>query len=381
MIYLDNAATTAVLPEVLEKMKPFFMEDFANPAALYAPARAAGAAVEESRQIIAGTLGAGPDEIYFTSGGSESDNWAVKAVSIAAGQSDKRRIITSAIEHPAIINTCRFLARQGFPVTYLPADAAGRVDPEELEKSIGDDTCLVSVMTANNETGVIQPVRELCQIAHRHGALFHTDAVQAYGHIPLDVKDLGVDFLSASGHKFHGPKGVGFLYIRRGVSVGPLIHGGSQERNRRAGTSNVPGIVGMGEAARIAAENLTETQEKVSRLRDYLIRRVTDEIPGARLTGGQAERLPGHAHFCFRSLDGETILILLDERGICASSGSACTTGAVEVSHVLRAMRVDPEYIRGALRLTLSSQNTKEETDKTVDALKEITARLYGMTL
>lgn len=378
MIYLDNAATTSVRPEVFEKMKPYFTEEFANPAAMYGPARKARAAMEESRRIIAESLGTRPDEIYFTSGGSESDNWALKAVSIKAQAEGKKHIITSAVEHPAILNTCHFLEQNGFAVTYLPVTEEGFVEPETLEKSIRPQTCLVSVMTTNNETGTIQPVKELCRIAHEHGVLFHTDAVQAYGHIPLDLKEMDADFLSASAHKFHGPKGVGFLFIRRGLSVGPLIHGGSQERNRRAGTSNTAGIVGMGEAARIAIRDLKENQEKETRLRDYLIRRVLDEIPEVRLTGAKEKRLPGNVHFCFLGIESETMLILLDQKGICASGGSACATGAQEVSHVLKAMKVAPEYASGALRLTLSEQTTKEEIDETIAALKEIAARLRG---
>lgn len=380
VIYLDNAATTAVLPEVFEKMKPFFMEDFANPASLYAPARRARAAMEESRRIIAGSLSAAPEEIYFTSGGSESDNWVLQAVSSRAAAEDRKHIIVSAVEHPAILAGCRALAQSGFEISYLPVTEDGVVSPEALKKSIRPDTCLVSVMTANNESGAIQPVKELCRIAHESGALFHTDAVQAYGHIPIDVKDWDVDFLSASGHKFHGPKGVGFLYIRTGLTVGPLIHGGSQERNRRAGTSNVPGIVGMGEAAKIAMRDMAQTSAKQIQLRDYLIRRVEEEIPFARLTGTRQNRLPGNVHFCFRFVESETILILLDQRGICASGGSACATGAQEVSHVLTAMHVDPEYAHGALRLTLSGQTTKEEIDTTVGALKEIIAKLRSMS-
>ena len=380
MIYLDNAATTAVLPEVWEKMKPFFTEDFANPASMYAPARKARAAMEESRRIIAGSLGAAPEEIFFTSGGSESDNWVLKAVSNKAQAEGKKHIITSAVEHPAILSTCRYLKQHGFEVTQLPVTEEGIVKPEVLEKSIRPDTCLVSVMTANNESGTIQPVKELCRIAHAHGALFHTDAVQAYGHIPVNVKDWDVDFLSASGHKFHGPKGVGFLYIRKGIPVGPLIHGGSQERNRRAGTSNVPGIVGMGEAARIAMRDMEKNIAKETALRDELVSRVREEIPFVRVTGTMNPRLPGNSHFCFRFVESETILILLDQRGICASGGSACATGAEEISHVLTAMHVDPEYAHGALRLTLSEQTTEEEIDTTVEALKEIIAKLRSMS-
>ncbi len=380
MIYLDNAATTAVWPEVFEKMKPFFMEDFANPASIYAPARKARAAMEESRAIIAGSLSAAPEEIYFTSGGSESDNWVLKAVSSRAAEEGRKHIIVSSIEHPAILSACRYLAQHGFTVSYLPVRQDGVVDPEALKACIRPDTCLVSVMTANNESGAIQPVKELSRIAHESGALFHTDAVQAYGHIPIDVKDWDVDFLSASGHKFHGPKGVGFLYIRRGLTVGPLIHGGSQERNRRAGTSNVPGIVGMGEAARIAMRDMADNIAEETKLRDELIRRVEEEIPFARLTGTRKNRLPGNVHFCFRFVESETILILLDQKGICASGGSACATGAQEVSHVLTAMHVDPEYSHGALRMTLSARTTEEEIDTTVEALKEIIAKLRSMS-
>lgn len=378
-IYLDNAATTKVSEEVLQEMLPYFRETYANPSAIYSFAGEAKKAVGIARERAAALIGAKPNEIYFTAGGSESDNWAVRAV--AEGLSDKgRHIITSKIEHHAVLHTCEYLEKRGYEVTYLDVDGEGMISPEALEKAIRPDTILISVMAANNEIGTIQPVARIGEIAHARGILFHTDAVQAYGHVPLNMEEMHIDLLSASGHKLYGPKGVGILYIRENVRLQPLIHGGAQERGRRAGTLNVPGIVGFGKAAALAGETMQERAAKETALRDYLIDRVLAEIPYTRLDGHRQERLSNNAHFCFRFIEGESLLILLDQRGICGSSGSACTSGALDPSHVLLAIGLPHEIAHGSLRLTLSAENTREELDRTVEALKEIVGRLRDMS-
>ncbi len=378
-IYLDNAATTKVSEEVLQEMLPYFRETYANPSAIYSFAGEAKKAVGIARERAAALIGAKPNEIYFTAGGSESDNWAVRAV--AEGLSDKgRHIITSKIEHHAVLHTCEYLEKRGYEVTYLDVDGEGMISPAALEKAIRPDTILISVMAANNEIGTIQPVAKIGEIAHARGILFHTDAVQAYGHVPLNVGEMHIDLLSASGHKLYGPKGVGILYIRENVRLQPLIHGGAQERGRRAGTLNVPGIVGFGAAAALAGETMQERAARETALRDYLIDRVLAEIPYTRLNGHRQERLSNNAHFCFRFIEGESLLILLDQRGICGSSGSACTSGALDPSHVLLAIGLPHEIAHGSLRLTLSAENTREELDRTVEALKEIVGRLRDMS-
>lgn len=378
-IYLDNAATTKVSEEVLQEMLPYFRETYANPSAIYSFAGEAKKAVGIARERAAALIGAKPNEIYFTAGGSESDNWAVRAV--AEGLSDKgRHMITSKIEHHAVLHTCEYLEKRGYEVTYLDVDGEGMISPEALEKAIRPDTILISVMAANNEIGTIQPVARIGEIAHARGILFHTDAVQAYGHMPLNMEEMHIDLLSASGHKLYGPKGVGILYIRENVRLQPLIHGGAQERGRRAGTLNVPGIVGFGKAAALAGETMQERAAKETALRDYLIDRVLAEIPYTRLNGHRQERLSNNAHFCFRFIEGESLLILLDQRGICGSSGSACTSGALDPSHVLLAIGLPHEIAHGSLRLTLSAENTREELDRTVEALKEIVGRLRDMS-
>lgn len=379
MIYLDNAATTRVSEAVFEAIKPFFCEQYANPSAIYSFAGKSMTAVDAARRQVAALIGAEPNEIYFTSGGSESDNWAIKAA--AEAHRDKgRHIITSAIEHHAVLHTCQMLEKQGYEVTYVSVDENGLLRMEELERAIRPDTILITVMAANNEIGTIQPLAQIGALAQKHGILFHTDAVQAYGHIPLDVNALHIDMLSASGHKFHAPKGAGCLYIRKGVRVGAYLHGGAQERSRRAGTLNTAGIVGMGEAARLAGEQMEENARKEQELRDYLIARVLSEIPYSRLNGDSDRRLPGNANFSFRFVEGESVLILLDQQGICASSGSACTSGALDPSHVLLAIGLPHEIAHGSLRLTLSAENTKEELDFTVERLKEIIKRLRDMS-
>ena len=373
MIYLDNAATTKVNKKVLESMMPYFSEIYCNPSAAYSFATKGRIAIEEARNHAAKLIGASDMEIYFTSGGSESDNWAIKAV--AESFSDKgKHIITTKIEHHAVLHTCEYLERHGFDITYLNVDSDGKVRLDELKKSIREDTILISVMTA------IQPVAEIGKIAHEKGILFHTDAVQAYGHIPINVDEMNIDLLSASGHKFNGPKGVGIMYIRKGVKIRSFIHGGSQERGRRAGTYNVPGIAGLGTAAKLAMENMAKRAEKEKELRDYFIDRISAEIPYTVLNGHREDRLPNNINFCFRFVEGESVLIMLDQAGICASSGSACTSGAIDPSHVLRAIGLSDEMAHESLRLTLSYENTKEEIDTVVGELKRIVERLRGMS-
>lgn len=379
IIYMDNAATTKVSNEVLEEMFPFFQEYYCNPSAFYHFASEGKKAIDKAREQAAALIGAGSDEIYFTSGGTESDNWALKAVA-KAYEKKGHHIITSKIEHHAILHTCHYLEENGYEVTYLDVDEYGMIRMEELEKAIRPDTILISVMAANNEIGTIEPIARIGKLAHEKGVLFHTDAVQAYGHIPMDVEAMNIDLLSASGHKFHGPKGVGILYVRKSVKLLPVIHGGAQEKNRRAGTYNVPGIVGFGRAAELAGQRIKKRMTKETELRDYLIKRVIDEIPYARLNGHRTDRLPGNAHFCFRFIEGESMLILLDQLGVCASSGSACTSGALDPSHVLLAIGLPHELAHGSLRLTVSEDNSFEEINFVVHELKKIIERLRSMS-
>lgn len=379
LIYLDNAATTQVYPEVLDAMLPYFTEHYGNPSAIYSFAGESKKAVDEARANVAALINARTEDIYFTGGGSESDNWALKATA-EAYESKGKHIITSRIEHHAILHTCAYLEQKGYEVTYLDVDEDGKISLEELEKAIRPDTILISIMSANNEIGTIQPIKEIGKIAHDHGVLFHTDAVQAFGHIPIDVEEMNIDMLSASGHKINGPKGSGVMYIRKGVKIRSFIHGGAQERKRRAGTHNVPGIVGIGTAAKLAKENMEERSAKEIALRDHLIERVLKEIPYTRLNGHRTDRLPNNANFCFRFIEGESMLILLDQAGICGSSGSACTSGSLDPSHVLLAIGLPHEIAHGSLRLTLSEKNTMEEIDYTVDELKKIIERLRCMS-
>lgn len=378
-IYLDNAATTRMYPEVLESMMPYLTENYANPSSIYSFAGEANKAVNKARKTLAGVINAKPEEIYFTGGGSESDNWALKVVAEAYEKKGKH-IITTKIEHHAILHTCEYLEKKGCEVTYLNVDENGSVILEELEAAIRPDTILISVMMANNEIGTIQPITQIGEIAKKHGVLFHTDAVQAFGHIAINVDAMNIDLLSASGHKLGGPKGIGLLYIRKGVKIGSFIHGGAQERGRRAGTLNVPGIVGFGKAAEISNDLLSQRINKQISLRDYLIDRVLDEIPNSRLNGERNRRLPNNAHFCFRYIEGESMLLMLDGKGICASSGSACTSGSLDPSHVLLAIGLPHEIAHGSLRLTLSEDTTKEEIDYAVDELKKIVERLRSMS-
>ena len=386
MIYLDNAATTRTDPEVAAEMLPFFSENYGNPSGIYGIAQKSRAAVTTAREKTAHVIGCRSDEIYFTSCGSEADNWALKAAFEAYSEKGKH-IITTKIEHPAILNTCEYLERErGAEITRLDVDEDGVVDLRELEAAIRPDTILISVMTANNEIGTIEPIREIGEIARRRGVLFHTDAVQAFGQIPMNVDELNIDMLSASAHKFNGPKGAGFLYIRKGVGIRSFLHGGAQEHNRRAGTENVPGIVGLGAAAKKAEETLVRKMEKEIRLRDYLIRRIREEVPNVKLNGPDpagargGERLPNNVNFSFEFVEGESLLIMLDMRQICASSGSACSSGSLSPSHVLKAIGLSDSLAHGALRLTLSAETTAEELDTTVEAIREIVERLRGMS-
>ncbi len=378
-VYLDNAATTKVRPEVVEAMLPYFTEIYGNASAVYDFGQKCKQAIEDARETIGSSIGTKASNIYFTAGGSESDNWALKGV--AEAYKDKgKHIITTKIEHHAILHTCAYLEQQGYEVTYLDVDADGLVSPEDVKKAIRPDTILISVMFANNEIGTIEPIEEIGAIAHEHGILFHTDAVQAYAQVPIDVEKMHIDLLSASGHKLNGPKGIGFLYIRQGLKLKSFIHGGAQERKRRAGTENVPGIVGLGKAVEIAMATMDERIKKESELRDYLIARIEDEIPFAKLNGHRVKRLPNNINFCFRFIEGESMLIMLDMAGICGSSGSACTSGSLDPSHVLLAIGLPHEIAHGSLRLTLSDEITKEQLDYVVDHLKEIVAKLRSMS-
>ena len=379
LIYLDNAATTKTAPEVVEAMLPYFSENYGNPSSVYSFASKNKDAVTEQREIIARALGAKSNEIYFTAGGTESDNWALKATAEAYASRGKH-IITTKIEHHAILHTGEYLEGRGFEVTYLDVDDKGLVRPEDVEAAIRPDTILISVMFANNEIGTIEPIKAIGEIARRHNVLFHTDAVQAFGQVPINVDELGVDMLSASGHKLNGPKGIGFLYIRKGVKIRSFIHGGAQERKRRAGTENVPGIIGLGKAVERAVATMAERSAKEIGLRDHLISRVLEEIPYCRLNGDPADRLPNNANFSFRFIEGESLLIMLDMKGICASSGSACTSGSLDPSHVLLAIGLPHEIAHGSLRLTLGEETTREDIDYVVDSLKEIVARLREMS-
>lgn len=380
LIYLDNAATTKTAPEVLDAMLPYFSEYYGNPSSIYDFAQKSKEAVTKGRQQIADALNTRKEDIYFTAGGSEADNWALKAT-FEAYKSKGNHIITTKIEHHAILHTCEYLEKErGAKITYLDVDENGVVRLDELEKAITPETILISVMFANNEIGTIEPIKEIGEIAKEHGILFHTDAVQAYAHVPINVDECHIDMLSSSGHKLNGPKGIGFLYIRTGVKIRSFIHGGAQERKRRAGTENVPGIVGYGKAAEIAMANMDERIAKETQLRDYLIKRVTEEVSFTRVNGSRTNRLPNNVNFAFQFIEGESLLIKLDMAGICGSSGSACTSGSLDPSHVLLAIGLPHEIAHGSLRLTLSEENTMEEMDYVVEQIKEIVSYLRGMS-
>ena len=381
LIYMDNAATTSTAPEVVSAMLPFFTEYYGNPSSVYNFAQKSKMAIEDAREIIADSIGAAKsNEIYFTGGGSESDNWALK--SAAFGLRDKgNHIITTKIEHHAILNTCAYLEKNGFEITYLDVDSEGFVSLEDVENAISDKTILISVMFANNEIGTIEPVREIGEIAHKHGILFHTDAVQAMCHVPINVTEMNIDLLSASAHKFHGPKGVGFMYMKNSAKLEPFIHGGAQERARRAGTSNVPGIVGMGQAVKLSLGTLDKDTHTIINMRNYIVDRILGEIPDVTFDGpeiGSLKRLPSNMHFCFKDVSGDSLLIMLDMNGICASSGSACAAGSIDPSHVLLAIGRSKDEAKGALRLSIDKDLTMEDADYVIDALKAAVARLRG---
>lgn len=379
LIYLDNAATTKTAPEVVEAMLPYFTEYYGNPSSVYTFASKSKEAVTRQREVIAEALGAKSEEIYFTAGGSESDNWALKATA-EAYKYKGNHIITTKIEHHAILHTAQYLEKRGYEVTYLDVDENGVVKLDDLKAAIRPTTILISVMFANNEIGTIQPIKEIGEIAKENGILFHTDAVQAFGQVPIDVNEYHIDMLSASGHKLNGPKGIGFLYIRKGLKLKSFVHGGAQERKRRAGTENVPGIIGIGTAVSRAMRTMKERTLKETELRDYLISRVLQEIPYVRLNGHPKKRLPNNVNFSFRFIEGESLLIMLDMKGICGSSGSACTSGSLDPSHVLLAIGLPHEIAHGSLRLTLSEETTREEIDYVVEALKEIVTHLRSMS-
>ena len=379
VIYLDNAATTKVAPEVVEAMLPYFTENYGNPSSVYSFAAKNKEAITRQREVIADALGAKKEEIYFTAGGSESDNWALKATA-EAYKTKGNHIITTKIEHHAILHTAEYLAKQGYEITFLDVDENGVVKLEDLKAAIRPTTILISVMFANNEIGTIQPIREIGAIAHENGILFHTDAVQAFGQVPINVDEYNIDMLSASGHKLNGPKGIGFLYIRKGLKLRSFVHGGAQERKRRAGTENVPGIIGIGTATARAMRTMEERTAKETELRDYLIGRIMDEVPYVKLNGHPSKRLPNNANFSFRFIEGESLLIMLDMKGICGSSGSACTSGSLDPSHVLLAIGLPHEIAHGSLRLALSEETSKEDIDYVVESIKEIVANLRSMS-
>jgi len=375
LVYLDHAATTPTRPEVARAMLPYFSERFGNPSSLYALAREAKEAVEEARGRVAAAIGAAPEEVFFTSGGTEADNWAIKGVA-AANRKKGDHMVTSSIEHHAVLHPCRALDKQGYRVTYLPVDEFGRVEPASVEEAITDKTILVSVMAANNEIGTVQPVAAISRIARDHGVPFHTDAVQAIGAFPVDVNSMGADLLAISAHKFGGPKGTGALYIRRKTRIGTFMDGGAQERGRRAGTENVPGIVGMGRAIELAVGEMPQNAPRLAAMRDRLIRGILDAVPDTRLNGHPTERLANNVNVAFRYVEGESILLMLDALGIAASTGSACTSASLEPSHVLTACGLPPEHAHGSLRLTLGHRNTEEDVDYVLEVLPGIIGRL-----
>ena len=378
-IYLDNAATTKTRPEVVEAMLPYFTEYYGNPSSVYEFATPSKKAIAEARETIAKSLGAKTNEIYFTAGGSESDNWAIKATA-EAYESKGKHIITSKIEHHAVLHTCEYLEKRGFEITYLDVDENGTVKLDELKKAIRPDTILISIMFANNEIGTIQPIKEIGEIAKKHGVLFHTDAVQAVGHVPIDVEKLQVDLLSMSGHKLGAPKGIGAIYIRKGTRISPLIFGGAQEKKLRAGTENIAGIVGLGKAAELAVAEMEKTTKKLTALRDKLIHGILESIPDSRLNGHPTDRLPGNCNISFSYIEGESLLLLLDALGIAASSGSACTSGSLDPSHVLMAIGLPHEIAHGSLRLTIDRENTEEQVDFILEKLPGLVQRLRDMS-
>ena len=379
IIYLDHAATTYVKPEVFEAMKPYFSEHFGNASSIYSIGRDSKKAVEEAREKVAKALGAEAREIFFTGSGSEADNWAIKGVA-AANKNKGKHIITSSIEHPAIINTCKYLEGEGFEVTYLPVDSDGLISLEDLKKAIKDTTILISIMFANNEIGTIQPIKEIGAIAREKGILFHTDAVQAVGNVAINVNDMNIDLLSLSAHKFYGPKGVGALYVRKGVKISSLIHGGAQERGKRASTENLPGIVGLGKAIELARENMEAYNKKLLELRERTIEGLMAKVPYIKLNGHRTNRLPGNVNISFQFIEGESLLLMLDMMGVCGSSGSACSSGSLDPSHVLMAIGLSHEIAHGSLRLTFGDENTQEDVDYILEEIPKVVSRLRDMS-
>ena len=379
LIYLDNAATTKTAPEVMEAMIPYFTEYYGNPSSVYDFAGISKKALDESRETIANALHAKENEIYFTAGGSEADNWALKATAEAYAAKGKH-IITTKIEHHAVLHACEALEKEGFRVTYLDVDEYGLVTPEQVKQAICDDTILVSVMFANNEIGTIEPIREIGAVCREKGVVFHTDAVQAFGAIPIQVDEMNIDMLSITGHKLYGPKGTGALYIRKGIILKNLIDGGAQERGKRAGTENIAGIVGLGKAAQLAQAQMKENAQRLTALRDRLIQGLLQQIPETRLNGHPTKRLPNNVNVCFRYIEGESLLLLLDRAGIAGSSGSACTSGSLDPSHVLLAIGLPHEIAHGSLRLTLGASTTEEDVDYAIECLKNIVSRLREMS-
>ncbi len=378
-IYLDNAATSRMRKEAFDAMLPYFMDEYANPSSIHSMSRNPRAAVKKAREQIANCLNCDQSEIFFTSGGTESDNWAL--ISGAEMQSQKgKHIIISSIEHHAILETANYLKKRGFEVSEAEVDGNGTVMLDDLKGLFRPDTILVAVMTANNEIGTIEPIAEIAKLAHEHGALFHTDAVQAYAHVPIDVKAMGIDMLSASGHKFGGPKGIGFLYVRKGIRLPPFMHGGEQENGRRAGTSNVPGIVGMGVAAELAIKDMAADVAKMTAMRDRCIERIEKEIPYCRLNGHRTERLPGNVNFSFQFVEGESLLMSMGLKGVCVSTGSACASGSLDPSHVLLGIGLPHEVAHGSIRISLSERNTMEEVEYAVDCLKEAVAKIRSLS-
>lgn len=378
-VYLDNAATTMVHKEVVETMNNYYSNLYGNPSSIYDFGQTAKKAITTARESIATVINANPDEVYFTGGGSESDNWAIKGV-MSANRKKGNHLITTKMEHHAVLHTCEYLAKNGYEVTYLDVDSDGLISLKELEAAIKDNTVLISIMFANNEIGTIQSVKEIGDLSKRHGVLFHTDAVQAFGHVPIDVKEMNIDLLSASAHKIHGPKGVGMLYIRKGIKIDNLIHGGAQESKKRAGTENVPGICGFARAAEIAMKSMLEKMTFISGLRDRLIKEIPEKIENVKLNGHPTQRLPGNVNFSFEFIEGESLLLYLDMEGIAASSGSACTSGALDPSHVLMAIGLPHEIAHGSLRLSLSEFNTEEDVTYTIDKLIGVVNRLRQMS-
>ncbi len=378
-VYLDNSATTPVKPQVLDAMLPYLKEEYGNPSSIYKKAAASATAVSHARAQVAKALGAEPSEIFFTACGTEADNWAIKGAAFA-NQKKGLHIISSQIEHHAVLHSLEYLEKQGFSVTYLPVDKEGKVSPEDLRNAITEETILVTIMMANNEIGTIEPIAELARIAKEKNILFHTDAVQAVGSVPVDVKELGVDMLSLSAHKFGGPKGVGALYIKKGTKIDTFMHGGAQERSRRAGTENVAGLAGLGEAISLATGNLSEKATRIEALRNKLIEGVLARIPDSHVNGSLTDRLPGNANFCFRYIEGEALLLRLDAKGVAASSGSACTSGSLDPSHVLLALGLPHEIAHGSLRLSIGEQNTEEDIDYVLEILPGIVQTLRMMS-